>query len=97
MFVVRVADNFHYMDKSEIYTHGEFATWEEALGAAKRIVDTFLAAEFRPGITADALFDRYVAFGDDPFISPVPDGLSFSAWEYAEQRCNTLCAGTAGA
>lgn len=43
MFEVRVADNFHYMDEDEVYTHGSFPTWAEAVTAARKIVDSFLA------------------------------------------------------
>ena len=91
MFVVRVSDNFHYMDDEETHVHGEFATWAEALAAARAIVERSLAAEFRPGITPDGLFDRYTSFGDDPHIIPLPDGETFSAWEYAKERCAAFC------
>jgi len=92
MFVLRVADNFHYMDEDETYTHGEFATWAEAVAAARQIVDRCLAEDYRPGVTPAALYARYVSFGDDPYIVPQPDGERFSAWDYAKQRCNELCA-----
>ncbi len=92
MFVVRVADNFHYMDEDETYTHGQFETWPEAVAAAKEIVDRCLAEYHQPGMTADALFSQYTSFGKDPYISPVPDGEArFSAWDYAKQRCAVLC------
>jgi hypothetical protein len=91
MFTVRVADNYHYMDPDEIYTHGDFPTWIEALDAARNIVDSCLANYFEPGISADALYEKYRAFGDDPFIAPEPDGEKFSAWDYARERCAQLC------
>lgn len=34
MFIVRVADNFHYMDEEQTDTHSEHLTWVEAVGAA---------------------------------------------------------------
>ena len=92
MFVVRVADNFHYMDDDESHVHGEFATWPEAVGAARQIVDRCLEHEHRPGMAATELYDQYVSFGDDPYITPVPPGERFSAWEYAKQQCAALCA-----
>ena len=91
MFVVRVADNFHYMDDDETFTHGEFATWPEAIAAARQLVDRYLAAAFRPGMTSAALYDGYTSFGDDPYIVPVLDGERFSAWEYAKHRCEAMC------
>ena len=39
MFEVRVADNFHYRDEDEIYTHGRFETWPDAVAAASRPLD----------------------------------------------------------
>ena len=34
-----VDDNYHYMDESERYQHGEFATLDAAIEAARKIVD----------------------------------------------------------
>lgn len=92
MFEVRVADNFHYMDEDEVYTHGSFPTWAEAVAAARKIVDVFLAQNIKPGMTAEELYQYYTSFGDDPFVAPVPDGETFfSAWNYAKERCRELC------
>jgi hypothetical protein len=96
MFTVHVADNFHFMDEDETYARGEYATWAEAVAAAGQIVDDCLAHLYRPGITAADLYDMYTSFGDDPCIRPAPDGEQFSAWDYAKQRCNELCAAGAG-
>ena len=56
MYVVRVTDNFQYMDDEETYTHGEYQTWEEAVAAARRLVDRSLAEGFKPGMSSDALY-----------------------------------------
>jgi hypothetical protein len=92
MFTVTVADNYHYMDESEWYEFGKFATWAEAVAAARRIVDECLAEYHIDGAKPESMFTSYKSFGDDPFISPVPAGEHFSAWDYAEQRCQELCA-----
>ena len=91
MYTLHVADNFHYMDESETYKAGEFATWNEAVNAARGLVDRCLAESFRPGMSATALYKTYTGFGEDPYIVPVPEGERFSAWEYAKQRCAELC------
>jgi len=96
MFVLRVADNFHYMDQDETYTHSEYATWEEAVAVARRIVDESLAEHYQPGINASELFSLYTSFGDDPFIVSPPQGERFSAWDYARHQCELLCASGAG-
>jgi hypothetical protein len=97
MFRVLVEENSHYMDGSERYEHGTFASEAEALASAKRIVDEFLHREYHPGMTAKQLYEKYTSFGEDPFITS-DDGrrLDFSAWEYAKQRCAELCTRSGG-
>jgi hypothetical protein len=94
-FKVLVDDNYHYMDESERYTLGVFATADEALAAARGIVDECLAAAYKPGMTPTQLHASYTMFGEDPFIVPVPPeeaAVAFSAWAYARERCERLCA-----
>jgi hypothetical protein len=89
---VLVDDNFHYMDESERYELGSFEHLESAIQAAKQVVDSFLASEYQPGMTARQLFKHYLAFGEDPFIlTPDQSKVSFSAWEFAQTRCEELC------
>ena len=91
-YTVIVADNFHYMDESENYRLGEFGTLDEALDASRRIVDEYLASAYVPGMTAAELHHSYVNFGEDPYIlSPGVEGVLFSAWTYARERCDSLC------
>lgn len=91
MFRVLVDDNFHYMDEDERYTLGEFESWTDAVMAAKRLVDTFLSDNHQAGMSPDALYEQYTSFGDNPFIVPQPEGLEFSAWDYARARCHEIC------
>jgi hypothetical protein len=91
---VLVADNFHYMDESERYELGQFATLADALAASCRIVDEYLLSAFKPGTTAQQLYSSYTSFGEDPFI--IPDAseetaVQFSAWDYAKSRCQVMC------
>jgi hypothetical protein len=89
---VLVDDNFHFMDESERYELGSYSSLEAALQAAKAIVDSFLASEYKPGMTARQLYEHYLAFGEDTFIiAPDQSTVTFSAWEYAHQRCEELC------
>ncbi len=93
-FKVRVRENSHYMDESEAYEHGTFATYAEAEAACRKIVDEFLTANRKPGLGAEALFRLYTTFGEDPAIDGAgPDGRGFSAWDYARERCRQLCRG----
>ena len=90
-YKVFVDDNFHYHDEDERYLAGEYETEEEALSAARRIVDDFLQDAYRPGMTAEVLYDCYVSFGEDPFIVPAGEKMHFSAWEYAKARSADVC------
>lgn len=80
-FVVRVWDNFHYMDDDEAYDFGEYSTYDEALDAAKRIVKESLENHRYD-------YAEYTMFGDDPAIlGPTGGRLLFSAREYARELC----------
>ncbi len=96
-YQVFVDDNFHAYDASARTWHGGFATCAEAVAASCRIVDDWLTAAYRPGLTAAALWEQYANFGDDPFVvvrgaAPCP----FSAWTYARERCAALAGPAAG-
>lgn len=93
-FTVLVDDNFHYMDESERYSLGDFATLEVAIEAARKVVDEYLLSAFEPGMTCDALLTTYLSFGEDPFIiatDPARTGVLFSARDYARSRCVAIC------
>jgi hypothetical protein len=94
-YKVVVDDNFHYMDESERYTHGEFETSEVALGAAKVLVDADLNSLYQTGMTADELYRQYTSFGNDPYIVSEDQSCHFSAWSYAKERCQDICKGVA--
>jgi hypothetical protein len=95
-YKVMVDDNFHYMEEDERWEFGTFATAEAAIAACRKLVDKSLVEEYRPGMTAKELYDRYTSFGDEPFIvaqSGAPTPAVFSARDYARSRIETLCAG----
>jgi len=89
-YKVLVDDNFHYMDESERYQHGEFNSCESAIAACKRIVDEFLLPESKSRGTAEELLRIYMMFGEDPFIITGDPTCKFSAWDYARERCGQL-------
>jgi hypothetical protein len=88
-------DNFHYMEDDERSEWGTFSTAEQALDACRRLVDRSLRHQYEQGgVTAEALYDRYTDFGDDPFVVAL-DGaphVKFSAWSYAKRRAAELTA-----
>jgi hypothetical protein len=93
-YKVLVDDNFHYMDESERYELGRYSSLEEASRVCRKLVDDWLAHTYKPGMTADHLYELYVFFGEDPFIAGPPGaslGVPFSAWNYARERATTIC------
>ena len=90
-YAVIVYDNFHYMDESESYVQGLYASYGLALETAQRLVREDLESRYRPGMKALELLDLYKGFGVDPIVSPSDEKESFSAWAYAGFHCGTLC------
>ena len=90
-YVVMVDDNFHFMDKAYRSRLGEFEDVQVALGHCRHIVDEYLVAAFKPGMTADALYENYVMFGEDPHIcGGDAAAMEFSAWIYARERSDAM-------
>jgi hypothetical protein len=95
-YKVLVDDNFHYMEEDARTELGTYDSVEEALAACRNIVDAWLAANYKPGMSAKELIEQYRSFGDDPFIvglPGVPEQVKFSAWDYAAERAQAMCAG----
>lgn len=92
-FHLRVYDNFHYMDESEAYDHGQYDTYEDALMAAKAIVDEFFEHNWTTGITPESLIGQYSLYGEDPIILPIEHGKfeRFSARTYANISAVEIC------
>jgi hypothetical protein len=78
------------MDEDDVSIDGTFAGYVAALNRCKSIVEASLQQQYRPGMSADDLYEAYTSFGDDPSILPPPPE-AFSAWEYARKRCTEIC------
>lgn len=87
-YILYVDDNFHYMDESSRLILGRYDTEVSAIFAAQSRVNDFLEEHRKDAESAQALFKKYVDFGEDPWI----DGSDFSAWNYARMRCEELYA-----
>lgn len=90
---VLTGDNFHAYDDDGVDDCGSYDTQEEAIEAAKLIVDKSLRWERKQSNNPkdpNELLDRYMDFGDDPVIRPETNP-HFSAWEYAKLRCADIC------
>jgi hypothetical protein len=90
---LRVYENNHYMDESDAYDHGQYDTYEEAMIAAKAIVDEFFVQNWKRGMTPDDLLAQYSLYGDDPIILPNEHGEHprFSASDYSEEIHESIC------
>jgi hypothetical protein len=87
-------DNFHPYDESDCDEGDVFDTCEEAIAAAKEIVDKSLRWEYKthPGISPEELYEYYQDFGDDPSLRSTPKDpeCSWSAWKYAKVRAKDI-------
>ncbi len=85
-----VDENYDYMDEDERYKAGEFDTIDEAITAAKKIVDDFLLSVYRkrPYISPEELYAEYKRSGEDPWIHP--NYSDYNSWDYAEVRCREI-------
>jgi len=81
-----VADNFHYMDQSEVWKRGEFESYDLALTVCMEMVDACLYEYLPKSNSVEELYNYYKSFGDDPYIIPSDSENEFSAWTYAEKR-----------
>lgn len=72
-YTVVTADNFHYIEEDETEVARQFSSAEEAIAAAKAILDKVLLHSLNISafaMTAAELFNSYIDFvgGDSPFI-----------------------------
>lgn len=92
-FHLRIYENSHYTDESEAYNYGRYATYEEAVIAAKAIVDDFFEHNWQPGIKPESLMGQYCLYGEDPVVLPNEHGEfePFSARAYANISAVKIC------
>ena len=74
---------------------GEFSALEDAVAAARQVIDQFLVREFVPGMPPAKLFARYQSAGEVPIIFRDDDDKTlnvnyFNHFEYALARCADL-------
>jgi len=87
----------HHEPETQVRRIGEYQTVAEAIVVAQRTVDEFLRREHKPGMDAKALFSRYQAHGEYPFIFRDDDKTinvpGFNHAHYAMIRAAELCGG----
>ena len=96
MYTLLTADNVHVHDVSE---GGQYTTAEEAIAAAKAIIDKSLRWQITstasPPTTAESLFDSWQDFGDSPVVRSKGNAprVEFSPSDYAKQRAKDILGG----
>ncbi len=88
-YIVKVDDNFHYMDESERYTAGSYDTLKEAIEKCKKISIESLESFYEKDIKPNKLLAQWSFFGDDPFIiypSELKTKTPFSARKFVTTK-----------
>lgn len=81
----------------QVRRFGEYTTLDDAVAAAKGLIDEFLAREYKPGVLPSVLFASYQNFGEVPFIfcddnEKTLNVSDFNHFQYAFNRCAEICA-----
>ncbi len=88
-YIVKVDDNFHYMDESERYFGGLYNTLEEAIEKCKKITIESLESFYKKDIKPNELLTQWTLFGEDPFIvteSKSQNKVPFSARKFVTTK-----------
>ena len=84
--------------ESHVRRVGEYETLEEAIRASEQVIDAFLLASAKNGMTVVDLFAEYQKSGEVPFIfsddAKTINVPGFNHFKYAMTRCAALCVST---
>ena len=85
----------HQAPESHVRRIGEYATLADAISAAQKSVEDFLASAFKPVMDAKTLFALYQTEGEYPFIFRDDDNTfnvpGFNHAHYAMTRAREIC------
>jgi hypothetical protein len=87
---VYVEDRERYMDNDSRSLYSEHETREEALSAARALVERSLEELRAPGQSAEQLFSLWSLFGQDAYLVPDDSEGRFSGQDYARERVAQL-------
>jgi hypothetical protein len=83
-------DNGHFADSAEAPDPvGRYDTAEDALAAAKTVVDESLRHLAAQSSSVDDLLDKYSDWGDSVSIRGHPR-VDFGSWDYAKERAEAI-------
>ena len=76
---------------------GDFERLDQAVAAAKQVVDEVLGRAYENGMTATQLVDKYRALGELPYITrddeETMNATAFNHFQYAIARSDAICGG----
>ncbi len=90
-FQITCIDNFSAPSDGASSAGRTFDCYEDAVAHCKRVIDSFLEDNYKPGMSAEELWHFFAMFGEDASVS-TGTGEAFSGWDYANHRCALLCA-----
>ena len=90
MVSIYVDNNSREDDKPIRRKHGGCDQYADAVRVCKEIVNASVQEFFDYDVDEQANLDRYVIWGESPWILPEPDGEHFSAFDYARERIREL-------
>ena len=87
----------HTEPESKVRRIGEYETIEEAIAAAKRLVDVCLRRDYQAGMEPGMLLARYKEQGEHPYIfrddAATFNVPGFNHLNYAMTRSTEICSG----
>lgn len=91
-YYIRIYDNFHHGDESEVFNLANYETYEEALEHAKHIIDDFLEDTFKKEKEPENLYLKWSLFGENPMIltNGKSEFIYFSGIDYAYKRSEEM-------
>ena len=99
-YFVEVLKNVHG-GEGDVRHIGDYESLEAAVEASQFLIDKFLIANYRYGMTVADLFAKYQKNGDVPFIFSDGDKTinvgGFNHFKYAMTKCTEICAPVASA
>jgi hypothetical protein len=92
-YLLVVGGRYDPLSSERRYDAGDFLTRDEALAAAQKIIKRSLLECWRTGMNTQALFERYKALGEFPYILSRSEGepVVFDPPAYALVQALRIC------
>ncbi|MDQ6860404.1 MAG: hypothetical protein M3032_04515 [Verrucomicrobiota bacterium] len=88
---VKLLVGYEVGERDEHWEVGTFRVVNEAIVAAKDIVDSFLLRHHKPHLRGRQLYDHFVKFGPDLVVEASMEAPVFQGWRYARERVRFFC------